>query len=41
MRVLWLCGPSGVGKSSVGWEMFTQLSRMGVKAGFVDSEGKR
>ncbi|MET8517811.1 hypothetical protein [Streptomyces sp. NPDC005077] len=38
LRVLWLRGPSGVGKSSVGWEMFTQLSRMGVKTGFVDSD---
>jgi adenylylsulfate kinase-like enzyme len=34
--VLWLCGPSGVGKTAVGWEYFTQLTRAGVAAGFVD-----
>ncbi|MFJ7949662.1 hypothetical protein ACIQ6K_39690 [Streptomyces sp. NPDC096354] len=36
MHVVWLCGPSGVGKSSVGWEMFGQLSRSGVTTGFLD-----
>jgi adenylylsulfate kinase-like enzyme len=34
--VLWLCGPSGVGKTAVGWEYFSQLTRAGVAAGFVD-----
>jgi adenylylsulfate kinase-like enzyme len=34
--VLWLCGPSGVGKTAVGWEFFTQLSRAGIAASFVD-----
>ncbi|WP_084962897.1 adenylyl-sulfate kinase [Thermoactinospora rubra] len=36
--VLWLSGPSGVGKSSIGWEVFAQLSRRGVKAAFVDAD---
>jgi adenylylsulfate kinase-like enzyme len=34
--VLWLCGPSGVGKTAVSWEYFSQLTRAGVAAGFVD-----
>ncbi|MEU0569766.1 hypothetical protein ABZ297_30915 [Nonomuraea sp. NPDC005983] len=38
LPLLWLSGPSGVGKSSVGWEIFAQLSRSGVKAAFVDSD---
>ncbi|MDX6255102.1 MAG: hypothetical protein QOJ11_1436 [Frankiales bacterium] len=38
MPLLWLCGPSGVGKSSVGWEVFAQLSRRGVTTAFLDSD---
>ncbi|GAA2418028.1 hypothetical protein GCM10010404_90800 [Nonomuraea africana] len=38
LPLLWLCGPSGVGKSSVGWEVFTQLSRDGVRTAFVDGD---
>jgi len=34
--VLWLCGPPGVGKTVVAWEIFTQLSVGGVDAGYVD-----
>ena len=34
--VLWLCGPPGIGKSTVGWEIFTQLTRAGIEAGYVD-----
>jgi hypothetical protein len=33
---LWLCGPSGVGKSAVGYEIFQQVYRSGIKAGFMD-----
>ena len=33
---LWLCGPSGVGKSAVGYEIFQQVCRSGIKAGFMD-----
>ncbi|MEV6159024.1 hypothetical protein AB0L53_52715 [Nonomuraea sp. NPDC052129] len=38
LPLLWLCGPSGVGKSSLGWEVFAQLSRGGVRAAFVDAD---
>jgi hypothetical protein len=34
--LLWLCGPTGVGKSVVGWEVFEQVRRDGVKAAYVD-----
>jgi hypothetical protein len=34
--VLWLCGPSGVGKTTVAWELFTQLARSGIPTGYVD-----
>jgi hypothetical protein len=34
--LLWLIGPSGVGKSSVGWAIFTQLHRSGIKTGYAD-----
>ena len=34
--VLWICGPSGVGKSSVGYELFDQLTRAGTAAAYVD-----
>jgi adenylylsulfate kinase-like enzyme len=36
--LLWLCGPSGVGKSTVGFEIFTQLGREGIAAGYVDAD---
>jgi predicted ABC-type ATPase len=32
--LLWLCGPTGVGKSTTGWEIFSQLTR----AAFVDAD---
>lgn len=34
--VLWLCGPVGVGKSAVGWEIYAQVVRGGIAAGYVD-----
>ncbi|RKT88017.1 Adenylylsulfate kinase [Saccharopolyspora antimicrobica] len=34
--VLWLCGPPGVGKTTVAWEIRSRLIREGVDAGFVD-----
>lgn len=34
--VLWLCGPPGVGKSTVGWELFAGLDRAGWAVGYVD-----
>jgi hypothetical protein len=36
LPVLWLYGPSGVGKTSVAWELFVQLAREGVPTGCVD-----
>jgi len=33
---LWLCGPPGVGKSVVGYEIFTRVCRSGIKASFLD-----
>jgi adenylylsulfate kinase-like enzyme len=33
---LWLCGPSGVGKSSVGFHLFDQLSKAVVRTAYVD-----
>lgn len=34
--VLWLCGPPGVGKSTVGWAVHQRLLESGVDAGYVD-----
>jgi adenylylsulfate kinase-like enzyme len=34
--VLWLCRPPGIGKSTVGWEIFTQLTQAGIEVGYVD-----
>ncbi|MGH8879057.1 MAG: hypothetical protein ACRD0P_17240, partial [Stackebrandtia sp.] len=34
--ILWLCGPAGVGKSSVGWEIYQRVLGSGVPAAFVD-----
>ncbi len=34
--VLWICGPPCVGKSVVGWVVFSRLTRAGVKAAYVD-----
>ena len=36
LPILWLCGPSGVGKSSVGYEVFRLLYSSGIKCGYVD-----
>jgi hypothetical protein len=33
---LWLCGPSGVGKTTVGFEIFSQLERAGIRTGCLD-----
>ncbi|HEU5484818.1 MAG TPA: hypothetical protein VFU98_07925 [Microlunatus sp.] len=35
-RVLWLCGPTAVGKSTVGWQVYQQAGRRGLHTGFVD-----
>lgn len=36
LPALWLYGPSGVGKSTVAWELFTRLSSDGVHVAHVD-----
>jgi hypothetical protein len=36
LPVLWLYGPSGIGKTTVSWELFVQLVREGVATGYVD-----
>ena len=38
LPVLWLYGPSGVGKSTVAWELSTRLWRDGVRAAYVDMD---
>jgi hypothetical protein len=35
-KILWLCGPPAVGKSTVGWQVYRQVRRAGVNAAFVD-----
>ncbi|MEN3612992.1 hypothetical protein AAH979_26005 [Plantactinospora sp. ZYX-F-223] len=35
-EILWLCGATGVGKSTVGWEIYTTVSNAGRRAAFVD-----
>jgi adenylylsulfate kinase-like enzyme len=34
--VLWVCGPPGVGKTSVGWEIYRELARGEIEVGYVD-----
>jgi hypothetical protein len=34
--VLWVCGPSGVGKTTVAWEIYSELANSGVEVGYVD-----
>ncbi len=34
--LLWLCGPSGVGKTTVGWEIFTQVDAAGFTTCYLD-----
>jgi adenylylsulfate kinase-like enzyme len=36
--VLWLCGPAGVGKSTVSWQLFSDLSQAGVDVAFADTD---
>lgn len=35
-RLLGICGPTGVGKSAVGWHVFNQAQRSYARVGFVD-----
>jgi adenylylsulfate kinase-like enzyme len=36
MPLLWLCGPAGVGKTTVRYQVYSALVSAGVPAGFVD-----
>ncbi|WP_328995704.1 adenylyl-sulfate kinase [Kribbella sp. NBC_01245] len=36
MPVLWICGPTGVGKSTVGWQVFADLEQAGIPVAYVD-----
>jgi len=36
--VLWICGPAGVGKSTVSWQLYTELARSGVQVAFADTD---
>ncbi|HEX4788921.1 MAG TPA: hypothetical protein VH372_10705, partial [Actinospica sp.] len=36
LPVLWIYGPSGVGKTTVGWALYSRLVASGLRAGFVD-----
>jgi adenylylsulfate kinase-like enzyme len=36
--VLWITGPAGVGKSTVSWQIFTELAEAGVPVAFADGD---
>lgn len=36
--VLWLCGPAGVGKSTVSWQLYAELADSGVPVAFADTD---
>lgn len=36
--VLWICGPAGVGKSTVSWRLYTELASSGVRVALADSD---
>jgi broad-specificity NMP kinase len=36
--VLWVTGPGGVGKSTVSWQIFSELTHRGVRAAFADTD---
>ena len=33
---LWICGPAGVGKTTVGWAIYAKLAQAGNAVGYVD-----
>lgn len=37
-KVIWITGPTAVGKSTVGWKVFTHVLAQDVKAAFIDLE---
>jgi predicted ABC-type ATPase len=36
--VLWISGPAGVGKSTVSWQLFTELAASGTRVAFADAD---
>jgi len=38
LPLLWLCGPAGVGKSTVSWQLFIELTRAGTHVAFADTD---
>jgi broad-specificity NMP kinase len=36
--VLWITGPGGVGKSTVSWQLFTEMARAGTPVAFADGD---
>ena len=38
MPVLWITGPAGVGKSTVAWQLFTELADFGTRVAFTDAD---
>jgi predicted ABC-type ATPase len=36
--VLWISGPAGVGKSTVSWQLFTDLAGSGLRVAFADAD---
>jgi predicted ABC-type ATPase len=36
--VLWITGPAGVGKSTVSWQIFTELAHAGIHVAFADAD---
>ncbi len=36
--MLWICGPAGVGKSTVSWRLYTELASSGRRVAFADSD---
>jgi predicted ABC-type ATPase len=36
--VLWLCGPPGVGKSTVSWQLYAELADVGAHVAFAESD---
>lgn len=36
--VLWITGPAGVGKSTVSWQVFTELARARIRVAFADAD---
>ncbi len=37
-QVIWLCGPTGVGKSTIGFALYLRLMRAGLTAGYIDAD---